>query len=92
MPSQPLIAGIVLALLVLAAGVSDRTGRVGALTLMALSILWLRVNTSVEGIILIEFNQTRGFTGADLAGVAGLLLAVWRLSTGGHLSRHRSDK
>lgn len=87
MPSEPVVAGIVLGLLVLSAGTSDRTGRFGALVLLALSIVWLRVNTEMEGAVLYVFEEGRGLTAADLAGFAGILIALWRLVTG---TRQRS--
>ncbi len=81
MLTEPEVAGVVLALLVLSAGTSDRTGRLGALALLALSVLWLRVNGGMEGAILVSFTEDHGLTAADLAGFAGGAIALWRLAT-----------
>jgi hypothetical protein len=73
------VPAVVLALLVVSAGTADRTGRLGAVALAALSLLWLRVNGPVEGFVLVQFSESRGVTGSDFAGVAGLALAAWRM-------------
>lgn len=72
-------AALVLAGLVLAAGLSAHTGVSGVLALVGLSLLWLVVNGPMEGPVLIPFSRNHGLTGADLAGVVGLAIAARRL-------------
>jgi len=71
-----MLAAVVLAGLVVAAGVSGRFGLAGAAMLAAISIVWLTVNAPMEGPVLVRLPATHGITGADLAGVAGLGLAA----------------
>jgi hypothetical protein len=71
------LAALVLAGLVLAAGLSGRFGVVGAVTLTVASVLWLFVNGPMEGPVLIDLSATHGITGGDLAGVVGLGLAAF---------------
>ena len=73
-----MIAAIVLAGLVLAAGLSGLLGARGAAVLAALSLLWLVVNDPMEGTVLLTFSAGHGLTGADLAGFAGLAIAAYR--------------
>ena len=73
-----MVAGIVLSALVVAAGTLGRTGWVGPPLLAVLSVVWFQVNKSMEGEVLWVVTSSRGLTGADLAGIAGLLLAGWR--------------
>lgn len=80
-------AGLTLLLLVLLAGTSDRTGRAGAVALAAVSVLWLLVNNSMEGAVLLVVAPTHGLTAADLTGLLGLGLAGWRLFGGGQRGR-----
>jgi hypothetical protein len=42
------------------------------------SVVWLRVNGPVEGVILLVVLPGHGLTGSDLAGLTGLALATWR--------------
>jgi hypothetical protein len=70
------LAGLVLAALVVAAAAAGRWGRPAALPLAVISCLWLLVNSPMEGRVLLEVTDTRGLTAADLAGLAGLLLAL----------------
>jgi hypothetical protein len=70
------LAGWVLAAVVVAAAATGRWGRPAAVPLAALSCLWLLVNSPMEGSVLVEVTDTRGLTAADLAGLAGLLLAA----------------
>jgi hypothetical protein len=72
------LAALVLAGLVLSAGLSGRSRWGGVVVLVALSLLWLLVNGSVEGVVLLTVAPGRGLTGADLAGLAGLALAAAR--------------
>ena len=71
-----MLAALVLVGLVLAAGTSRRLGMRGAVTLAAVSLLWLVVNGPMEGPTLVTVAPGHGLTGADLAGVAGLALAA----------------
>ena len=75
-----MVAAIVLAGLVLAAGLSGMLGARGAAVLAALSLLWLVVNGPMEGTVLLTFSPERGLTGADLAGFAGLAIAAYRFA------------
>jgi hypothetical protein len=73
------LAALVLAALVLAAGMSGPYGRRGALSLALLSLVWFLVNGPMEGPTLLRLTRDHGLTGGDLAGLAGLGLAGWRL-------------
>ena len=73
-----MLAGIVLAALLLAAGIGGKFGRRGAIALAVVSLLWFVVNGPVEGPTLIVVTRSHGLTVADLAGLAGLGLAVYR--------------
>jgi len=72
------LAAVVLAGLVLAAGMSGPYGRRGALGLALVSLLWFLVNGPMEGPTLLVITRAHGVTGGDLAGLAGLGLAAWR--------------
>jgi hypothetical protein len=72
------IAALVLAGLVLTAGLSGRHGMPGAVTLAAVSVLWFVVNGPMEGPTLVVVAKGHGLTGGDLAGLAGLGLAVFQ--------------
>jgi hypothetical protein len=76
----PVIAAVVLAGLVLTAGLSGRFGMGGAVALAAMSLLWLVVNGPMEGPILAIVAPGHGLTGGDLAGIAGLALAAHRFA------------
>ena len=73
-----MVAAVVLAGLVMSAGLSGMTGARGVAFLAALSLLWLLVNGPMEGPVLVEVTPGRGLTGADLAGLTGLALAAYR--------------
>lgn len=73
-----MVAALVLVGLVLSAGLSRRSGGVGAAVLAATSVLWLIVNEPMEGPVLLTVLPGHGLTGADLAGLTGLGLAVLR--------------
>jgi hypothetical protein len=75
-----MLAGLVLAGLVATGVVAGRFGRPGAVALAAVSVLWLLVNKPMEGRVLVTVNETHGLTEGDLAGVAGVLLAILLLS------------
>jgi hypothetical protein len=74
------LAALVLTGLVLAAGLSGRSGLAGAGALAALSVVWLLVNGPMEGPVLVSFTPDHGISGGDLAGFAGLVLAASRLA------------
>jgi hypothetical protein len=74
------VAAIVLAGLVLTAGLNGLFGSRGAVVLAAVSLLWLVVNGPMEGPVLLTFSAGRGLTGADLAGFAGLAIAAYRFT------------
>ena len=71
-----MLAGLVLVLLVVSAGLAGWVGRPGVVALALASVLWLLVNQPVEGEVLLEVSQHHGLTSADLAGLAGLVMAV----------------
>jgi hypothetical protein len=71
-----MVAVVVLAGLVLAAGLSERS-RVCAAALAAVSVLWLFVNGPMEGPVLLTITSDHGLTGADLGGFTGLALAAF---------------
>jgi len=72
------IAGLVLVALVLLAGLGrDRPWSGWALG--AVAVLWLVVNGPMEGPVLLTVTASHGLTAGDLAGLAGLGLAGWRL-------------
>ncbi len=71
-----MVAALVLSALVAGGVLAGRTGRPGALALGALSLLWLLVNKPMEGRVLVGFTETHGLTGADLAGLTGIVLAL----------------
>jgi len=66
-------------LVVVLAALSSRWGAAGALALGFFSLLWLVVNGQMEGRVLVRFTPDHGLTEADLAGLAGLVIAGWRL-------------
>ncbi len=55
-----------------------RTGRVGAVLLAALAVLWLYVSNGMEGIVLLAVTSSHGLTSTDFVALAGLGLAAWR--------------
>jgi hypothetical protein len=73
------VAAVVLVVLVLAAGLGPRRGVAGAVVLAAVAVLWLLVNGPMEGPVLWSVTRRHGLTGGDLAGLAGLALAAYRL-------------
>ncbi|GCD90669.1 hypothetical protein [Nocardioides sp. LS1] len=79
-----MLAGLVLVALVVSAAVALPLKRTGALLLAAVSVLWFLVNSPMEGDVLVVVMPGHGLTAGDLAGVAGLLVAVagWLLADG----------
>jgi hypothetical protein len=75
------VAALVLAGLVLTAGLSGRFGMAGAVALAGMSVLWLVVNGPMEGPTLVVLTRGHGITGGDLAGLAGLGLAAYRFAS-----------
>ena len=73
-------AMVTLLVMLISAGTADRTGRVGAAVLAVSSIVWLFVNSPMEGSVLFTLSADHGVTAADLVGLAGFGLAVWRFS------------
>ncbi|MFC4787256.1 hypothetical protein ACT8ZV_22455 [Nocardioides sp. MAHUQ-72] len=72
-----MVAGLVLAALVVFAAVCPMLGRIGAVLLALMSVLWLLVNRSMEGVVIVPVTRLHGLTSADLAGLAGIAVAVW---------------
>lgn len=77
-----MVAGLVLAALVASAAVALPLKRTGALLLAGVSVLWFLVNSPMEGEVLVFLTPAHGLSAADLAGIAGLLvaLAAWLLA------------
>ena len=73
-----MLAAVVLAGLVLVAGLSAPYRLRGAALLAAVSVLWLVVNGPMEGVTILRLTKSHGITGGDLAGFAGLGLAGFR--------------
>jgi hypothetical protein len=69
---------LVLVALVLLAGFSAETGLRGAIALAAVAVVWFLVNGRVEGPTLVTVAPGHGLTGADLAGIAAMVVAAWR--------------
>lgn len=84
-----MVAAVVLAGLVLTAGLSGMLRLGGAAALAAMSLLWLVVNAPMEGPVLVAFTPAHGVTGADLAGFVGLILAGYRAQL---LARRSGDR
>jgi hypothetical protein len=80
------VAAVVLAGLVLAAGLSGRYGMAGAVMLAAISVAWLVLNGPMEGPVLVVVARGHGLTGGDLAGLTGLGLAMFQ-GTRAHRAR-----
>ena len=74
-----MLAGVVLLGLVVSAALMPRCGRCGAVVLALLSVMWLAVDHSMEGRVLLSVTPSHGVVAADLAGLAGLALAAWEL-------------
>ena len=73
-----MLTGLVLVALVLLAAVSERSGLAGGVALGAVSVLWLLVNRSAEGPVLLSVSTHHGLAATDLAGLVGFGVAVWR--------------
>jgi H+/gluconate symporter-like permease len=73
-----MLPGLVLVAVIVLAAVSSRTGVAGVVALAVVSLLWLRVNGSMEGPVLWKVSRGHGLTLTDLAGIAGLGVATWR--------------
>lgn len=71
-----LVAAGVLVGLVLLAAERRRLGPWGAPALALWSLLWLLVNSPMEGVTFFSVSASHGLTGGDLAGLAGLGLAA----------------
>jgi hypothetical protein len=71
-----MLAGLVLVALVASGVAAGWFGRPGAVVLALVSVLWLLVNKPMEGQVLVTFSETHGLTAGDLAGLAGILLAL----------------
>ena len=76
---RSVLAALVLAALVLAAGMSGSFGWRGAIALAVLSVCWFVVNKPMEGPVLLIVTRGHGLTAGDLAGLVGLGLAAWQL-------------
>jgi hypothetical protein len=77
-----MLAGVMLLALVLVAYVAPRHGLAGGCALMAAGLLWLACNKSMEGRTIIHVTPGHGFTVADLAGVAAIVLGARQVRRG----------
>ena len=71
-----MIAGLVLVALVLTARYTFRRGPRAGYLLVLVSVGWLLVDKSMEGVTLVTVQANRGLTAGDLAGVVGIGLGV----------------
>ena len=69
-------AALTLVALVSSAALAGRSRRPAAVLLAGVSVLWLLVNDTMEGAVLLDLTPGHGLTAADLAGLTGLLLAA----------------
>jgi len=70
------IAGLVLVALVLTARYTLRHGARAGYLLVAVSVAWLLVDKSMEGVTVVTFTESHGLTAGDLAGLAGFGLGL----------------
>ncbi len=82
----PLALGILAAILSLLLVVRS-LGRFGAIVLLLLAVAWLPFNKVIEGPTLIEFNDERGLTLADVLTLIAMPLAVWRFGAASRSER-----
>jgi hypothetical protein len=83
----PVLIVIIVAIGIGSAGYAASQGdRFGSVVLVLLGLLWLRVNSPVEGFILITLAPGRGITAADLFSLACFGMAVY-----GWTQSRRSD-
>jgi hypothetical protein len=71
-----MLSGLALVALVLAAAAAPVHGRPGAVVLASASLLWLGLNSSMEGPVLLSVTSSHGLVAADLGGLVGLGLAL----------------
>jgi hypothetical protein len=71
-----LTALALMAAMVLSAVVGRRQ-RVGAVLLALLSFVWLTIDRSFEGAVIVEVSSRHGLVVSDLVGLAGLSGAAW---------------
>jgi len=73
-----MVAGLVLAVLLLAAYFARGRGPAAGIVLAGVSLLWILVNHHMEGSVLVRFTVSRGLTEGDLVGVLGFALGAWQ--------------
>ncbi len=71
-----MIAGLVLVALVVTARYTFRRGPRAGYLLVLVSVGWLLVDKSMEGVTLVTVQANRGLTAGDLAGVVGIGLGL----------------
>lgn len=64
------------------AGWLARRQRTAAVLLALLSFVWLTVDRSFEGPVLLSVSSTHGLVTSDLVGIAGLGAALWLWARG----------
>lgn len=70
-------AGVGLVVLVMASCVAHHFGRIGALVLAAVAVVWLMIDRPFEGGTILLVSATHGVNTTDLAGVFALGYAIW---------------
>lgn len=73
------LAALALLAAMLLAGWWGRRERIGAVLLLLLSFSWLTVDQRWELRVLIYWNDRHGVTVSDLAGAAGIVIAIVEL-------------
>ena len=84
--AAPALVLLVLALMIFLSVRTARGGRISAVALIPVALLWLLVNSPFEGPTLLALSWSHGITSSDLLSVGALALAGWRLAA--DLLRH----
>jgi uncharacterized membrane protein HdeD (DUF308 family) len=76
------VTALAMMLAMFLAGIHGLRHRTGIAILALLSLAWFTVDKLFEGEVLFQINRHQGFTGSDIIGVLGLLVAglLWRNS------------
>ena len=77
MEARNIVTACALVAAMLVAGWIARRRRAGAVLLALLGVVWLAVDHSFEGGVLIKVFRNHGLVTADLVGLAAIIAAVW---------------